>query len=94
MRTDAALHSLFVGFVFAMVFGHAPVILPAVLRVAVPYKVYFYVPLALLHASLLLRLAGDLAEIHALRQWGGLANAAAILVFIVTMLVTVLRARQ
>ena len=26
---DAALHAIFVGFVFSMVFGHAPVILPA-----------------------------------------------------------------
>lgn len=93
-RTDAAFHSLFVGFVFSMVFGHAPVILPAVLRVAVPYKAYFYGPLALLHASLALRLTGDLAEIHTLRQWGGLANAAAIIIFILTMLVTVIRARK
>ena len=76
-----------------MVFGHAPVILPAVLRVAVPYRAYFYLPLALLHASLILRLAGDLAGLHPLRQWGGLANAAAIVVFIATMLITVLRAK-
>lgn len=91
---DAALHALFVGFVFAMVYGHAPVILPAVLRVAVPYKPVFYLPLAVLHASLLLRVAGDLLDIHAVRQWGGLGNAAAIALFIVTMLVTVLGARK
>ena len=94
LHTDAALHSLFIGFVFSMVFGHAPVILPAVLRVAVPYKPGFYGPLVLLHASLGLRLIGDLAEIHAVRQWGGLANAAALIVFILTMLVTVIRARR
>ncbi|RAU22235.1 hypothetical protein CU669_08890 [Paramagnetospirillum kuznetsovii] len=94
VRADAAFHSLFVGFVFSMVFGHAPVILPAVLRVAVPYKSYFYGPLALLHASLALRLVGDLAELHEIRQWGGLANATAIIVFILSMLVTVLRARR
>ena len=91
---DAALHALFVGFVFSMVFGHAPVILPAVLRIAVPYKPYFYGPLALLHASLALRLVGDLADSHAVRQWGGLANAAALIVFILTLLVTVIRARR
>ncbi|MBI3446521.1 MAG: hypothetical protein HY055_14480 [Magnetospirillum sp.] len=94
VRADAAFHALFIGFVFAMVFGHAPVILPAVLRVAVPYKAYFYAPLALLHASLALRLAGDLLDLHGLRQWGGLANAAAVALFIITMLVTVLRARR
>ncbi|OAN54075.1 hypothetical protein A6A04_12590 [Paramagnetospirillum marisnigri] len=91
---DAALHALFVGFVFSMVFGHAPVILPAVLRVGVPFRPVFYLPLGLLHASLLLRLVGDLAESHAVRQWGGLANAAAVLVFIATTLTVVLRARK
>lgn len=55
---DAALHALLLGFVFAMVFGHAPIIFPAVLRVAVPYHPVFYAPLVLLHASLALRLAG------------------------------------
>jgi hypothetical protein len=34
---DAILHALFVGFVFSMIFGHAPVILPAVLGVRVPF---------------------------------------------------------
>src|SRR6266498_3023653 len=49
---DAALHALGLGFVFSMVFGHAPIILPAVLRVNVPYHPTFYGPLALLHVSL------------------------------------------
>ncbi|MGE5506410.1 MAG: hypothetical protein ACM31L_18450 [Actinomycetota bacterium] len=87
---DVALHALFVGFVFAMVFGHAPVILPAVLKVQVPFRLYFYGPLALLHLSLAARLAGDLLEDATLRQWGGLANAVAIVVFLVTMAGTVI----
>ncbi len=91
---DAALHALFVGFVFAMVFGHAPVILPAVLKVHLPFRRYFYGPLAILHVSLLLRVAGDLAGIEALRHWGGTLNAAAILIFIVTTAATVLIARR
>ena len=48
VRRGAARAAL--GFVFSMVFGHAPIIFPAVLRVAVPYHPVFYVPLALLHA--------------------------------------------
>jgi hypothetical protein len=56
---DAALHALLLGFVFSMVFGHAPIVFPAVLRVALPYHPVFYAPLALLHASLALRLLGD-----------------------------------
>ena len=35
---DAAVHALALGFVFSMVFGHAPIIFPAVLRVPVPYQ--------------------------------------------------------
>jgi hypothetical protein len=74
---DAALHAVFVGFVFSMVFGHAPIILPAVLRTAFPYHPVLYAPLALLHASLALRVAGGVAP----GAWG---NAAAIALFIVT----------
>jgi len=74
---DAALHAIFVGFVFSMVFGHAPVILPAVLRVRFPYSRWLYLPLVLLHASLAVRAALS-TEIGA---WG---NAAAVALFIVT----------
>jgi hypothetical protein len=74
---DAALHAIFVGFVFSMVFGHAPVILPAVLRVRLPYRSWFYFPLVLLHASLAVRVAVS-TEIGA---WG---NAVAVALFIAT----------
>jgi hypothetical protein len=72
---DAALHAIFVGFVFSMVFGHAPVILPAVLRVSFPYHPVLYLPLALLHASLAVRVAVS-------TQIGAWGNAAAIALFI------------
>jgi hypothetical protein len=83
---DAALHAILLGFVFSMVFGHAPVILPAVLRVALPYRPYFYAPLALLHASLLLRMV--------LPQAGAIGNAAAIALFIVLAVVTAIGGRR
>jgi hypothetical protein len=89
---DAVLHALFVGFVFAMVFGHAPVILPAVAGIRLPFRPYFYGPLALLHLSLALRLAGDLAGRPDLRAWGGLANALTIALFIATVVGTAVRA--
>jgi hypothetical protein len=79
---DAALHAVFVGFVFSMIFGHAPVILPAVLRVAVPYRAWFYAHLLLLHLSLALRVGGDLLGWWGVRRWGGLLGAAAILLFL------------
>jgi hypothetical protein len=84
---DAALHAVFVGFVFSMVFGHAPVILPAVLRVRFPYHPALYVPLALLHASL----AG---RVLLSREIGGWGNAAAIALFIVTSATLVLTANR
>ncbi|WP_326534746.1 hypothetical protein [Pseudorhodoferax sp.] len=55
---DMALHALALGFVFSMVFGHAPVILPAVAGVRLQFGRAFYLPLLLLHLSLALRLFG------------------------------------
>ncbi len=79
---DAALHALMLGFVFSMVFGHAPIIFPAVVRIAVPYHPGFYLPLILLHLSLAVRIGGDLAALPAWRSAGGALNAAALLAFI------------
>ena len=81
---DAALHAVMLGFVFSMVLGHAPVILPAVLRVAFPYGAVLYAPLVLLHASLAARIAGDLAHASSWRAAGAAGNAAAIALFVFT----------
>ncbi|MCC6851811.1 MAG: hypothetical protein IT502_05805 [Rubrivivax sp.] len=88
---DAALHALLVGFVFSMVFGHAPIIFPAVLRVTMPYDAGFYVPLALLHAALALRVAGDAAGVYAWTRWGGLLTALALLAFVLNTVRSVAR---
>jgi len=82
---DASLHAVFLGFVISMVFAHAPVIVPAVLRVELPYHRGFYGQLALLHLSLAVRLiGGDLLGDVVLWRWGGAGNATAILLFLVT----------
>ena len=90
---DSTLHAVGLGFVFSMVFGHAPIIFPAVARVKIPYHPAFYLPLLVLHASLLLRVAGGVSGAFALRREGGLANACALLLFIATMLISVIRGR-
>lgn len=82
---DAALHSFFVGFVFSMIFGHAPVIFPAVLGLPVQFRGTAYVPLAVLHGSLLLRLFGDLTGVATLRTWGAAGNAIAVGLFLLNM---------
>lgn len=80
---DAMLHAVFVGFVFSMILGHAPIIFPAVLGRPLSYSPVMYAPLILLHLSLVLRLAGDLVLGLTVRQWGGLLNAVAILLFLI-----------
>lgn len=77
---DTALHALGLGFIFSMIMGHAPVILPAIARVKLLFGAVFYLPLALLHASLLLRLAGGAFD-FAWRSQGALLNAVAIAFF-------------
>jgi hypothetical protein len=82
--TDVALHALALGFVFSMMLGHAPVILPAVARVKVSFGAGYYVPLALLHGSLIVRLAWGRFDPAALAA-GATGNALAILLFALTV---------
>lgn len=89
---DAALHAISLGFVFAMVFGHAPIIFPAVTRIKIPYHPALYLPLALLHLTLAVRVLGGLADHFALRQYAALTNGLVLLVFIATM-VTLVRSK-
>jgi hypothetical protein len=91
---DATLHAVTLGFVFSMIFGHAPIIFPAVMRVKIPWHPLAYLPLALLHASLAWRVAGSLLDGFALTRQGGMANAIALLLFVLTLLASVLRGRQ
>jgi hypothetical protein len=81
-RYDAVLHSIFLGFVFSMIFAHAPIIFPAVLNLPVKFHPVFYLHLALLHGSLLVRIGGDFLGFYPARLWGGLLNGVALLVFI------------
>jgi hypothetical protein len=94
LRYDAFLHSIFVGFVFSMIFAHAPIIVPAVTGLALAFYRGFYVLLALLQASLAMRVAGDLLAIMPLRRWGGLLNEVAILLFLAMLALTILQGRR
>ena len=91
---DAALHAILLGFVFSMILGHTPIIFPAVLRVPVPYHAYFYVPLAVLHISVLLRLAGDASGRFDWTRAGGMLNALALAAFIVGTVGAVVRGKR
>jgi hypothetical protein len=78
---DIMLHCVFLGFVFSMIFAHAPVIFPSVMQRPLPYRRSFYVHSLLLHLSLALRISGDLCGSYSAYQWGGLLNVLAVLVF-------------
>jgi hypothetical protein len=91
---DALLHAIFLGFVFSMIFGHAPIIFPAVLGVPVAFHRSLYAHLALLHTSLLVRVGADLLFAMEVRRWAGLLNGVALLLFIASTGYSILRARR
>ncbi|HET7329110.1 MAG TPA: hypothetical protein VFJ14_17705, partial [Nocardioidaceae bacterium] len=82
-RYDATLHAVFLGFTMSMIFVHAPVILPAVLRRPLPYRPALAAPAVLLHLSLVLRVwVGDALGVQLAWQVGGVLNIAAVLMFV------------
>lgn len=91
---DAMLHTIFLGFVFSMIFGHAPIIIPAVLGIQTPYSPFFYAHLILLHLSLILRVAGDFTISSSMRRWGGLLNEVAIVLFLLVTGIVIRRRRK
>lgn len=91
---DALLHTLLIGFALSMIFGHAPIILPAVMGLPVLYQPSFYLHLALLHGSLVLRVVGDLAGLPGWRAWGGLLNEVAVVVFLANTVLAAARSTR
>lgn len=91
---DAWLHSLFIGFVFSMIFAHALLILPALTGLTLTYHPRLYAPALLLHSALLVRVVGDLLIWSAARRWGGLGNVVAILLFAALILFDIARRRR
>lgn len=91
---EAALHTVFVGYVLSMVFAHAPITLSSVARVRLVFHPALYLGLVGLHLSLLVRVVGSLVESAALRHWGALANALALVLFALAVLWARLRARR
>lgn len=82
---DAALHAVFLGFVFSMVIGHALIIFPAVTRLKIPYSPLFYLPMLLLQLSLLLRIVGGLAGNAGFLIQGAILNALTLALFVLTL---------
>lgn len=92
---DAVIHAFFLGYTMSMIMAHAPVILPAVIGRPLPYGPALYVPVALLHLSLLVRVVGGdrLGWVPALEA-GGALNVAAVLLFLVFAVVASVRGER
>ena len=91
---DAFLHAILVGFVFSMIFGHAPIMFPAVAKVKIPYHPTFYLPLMALHGSLIVRIAGDFLLDPLCRSLGGALNAIALLLFVLSTVSAIIRNKR
>ena len=85
------LHAFLLGFVFSMIFGHAPIILPALTGLQLRFTPIFYVHLVLLHVTLAYRMVGNLAGDLVVRQRSGVLNAITILLFLAVTIITVFR---
>lgn len=82
---DAVTHAVFLGYTISMIMAHATTILPAILHVALPYRPFFWVPAALLHLSLIVRIwLGDGLGIPLAFVTGGLLGVIALLLFVLT----------
>jgi hypothetical protein len=96
VRADGAAsiapHAVLLGFVFAMVFGHAPIILPALARVRPVYTRWARLPIWVLSLSLLVRLVAMEAGQPRGLAWAGALHALAIASFALVMATAVWRA--
>lgn len=84
---DALLHAFFIGFVFSMIFSHAPIILPAVAKL--PIKIYrpvLYIWFVVLQVSLAARVISDFTGEMNMRKFSGMINGLSILAFFITIL--------
>lgn len=83
---DTVIHATFLGFAVSMVMAHAPVILPAVLGVRLPYRPVLWVPLAVLHTGMVVRVAGHLLPAGAAPVWqaGSVLTVVAVLLLVLT----------
>jgi len=87
LDSPGPLHMLLLGFVFSMVFGHAPIMLPALLRrpISAPGP-FAFVPVALMTLGVALRAAGDAIGSGGVRAGAGALQALAIVAFAFTMI--------
>ncbi len=78
---DMLLHAVVVGFVFSMIFGHAPIIFPALTGREIRFTPLFYGCLILLHLAVIMRIWSDISANFDGRMWASMINAVAVCLF-------------
>jgi len=92
---DILVHSFFIGYTFAMIFAHGPIILPGVLGItAKPFHFILYGWLFLVQGSLFLRLIADSLFNAEWRRWSGILSGIGILLYFITLVVLVVREQR
>lgn len=77
-----AWHLMWLGFVFAMVFAHVPIMLPVLLGLRPRYSAWALAPLGLMALSLLLRSYAVLTQRPGWLAWAGAGHGLALLSFV------------
>lgn len=90
---DTVIHATFLGFGLSMVMAHAPIIFPAVIGRALPYRPVSWVPLVWLHGSLAARIVGGLAGSSLLWRIGSVGTVTALLLFLIVSIYLVVTSR-
>ncbi len=88
---DAALHTLFLGFIMSMIMAHAPIVIPALAGLAFPFGREMWIPLIFLQISVIVRVTGDLTGSYEMKRWGGMLNAIALALLVLIVITTVVR---
>lgn len=78
---ELAMHATLIGFVISVLFGHALIILPAIIGMHAPYRPCLYIPLIMLSMSVALRIGASLASWEPGRLASGPMTVAAIACF-------------
>jgi len=92
---DILVHSFFIGYTFAMIFAHGPIILPGILGITTkPFHSVLYGWLLLVQGSLLFRLIADSMLNPEWRKWSGIFSGIGILLYFITLVVLVIRERH
>ncbi|MDO5049401.1 MAG: hypothetical protein Q4D87_05915 [Actinomycetaceae bacterium] len=79
---DSIVHAILLGYGMSMIFAHAPIILPAVLKLPLPYHPLAWIPTIALNLGILIRFYANVRSYPTSWQIGATLTVIAILLFL------------